>query len=74
MYRYLRSRFGVVVGVVISGLIFGIGHAPELMLNATVTGCLFAIFYEKRGTLWMPIILHGLMNALLIIIFFFSAP
>ncbi|TDL47699.1 CPBP family intramembrane metalloprotease [Paenibacillus dendritiformis] len=72
IYGYLRSRFGVLAGVIVSALIFGVGHAPELMLNAIVTGSLFALFYERRGTLWMPVMLHGVMNATLIFIFWLS--
>ncbi|CAH8703870.1 CPBP family intramembrane metalloprotease [Paenibacillus melissococcoides] len=69
IYRYLRSRFGVLAGVIVSALIFGAGHAPELMLNAFVTGSLFALFYGTSGTLWMPVMLHGIMNATVICIY-----
>ena len=62
------------VGVIVSALIFGAGHAPELMLNAFVTGSVFALFYEKRGTLWMPVMLHGIMNATVIFIFYLLSP
>ncbi|WCF10567.1 CPBP family intramembrane metalloprotease [Paenibacillus thiaminolyticus] len=72
IFGYLRGRFGVLAGVIVSALIFGAGHAPELMLNAFVTGCVFALFYEKRGTLWMPVMLHGIMNAIVIFIFYLS--
>lgn len=41
-------------------------------MNAFVTGCVFALFYEKRGTLWMPVMLHGFMNAIVIFIFYLS--
>lgn len=72
IFGYLRGRFGILAGVIVSALIFGAGHAPELMLNAFVTGCVFALFYEKRGTLWMPVMLHGIMNAIVIFIFYLS--
>lgn len=70
IFTYIRSRFGGAAGIVISGLIFGIGHAPELMLNATIVGFLLAILYNRSGTLWMPIILHAIMNGILIVLYF----
>ncbi|MGG4397967.1 CPBP family intramembrane glutamic endopeptidase [Paenibacillus thiaminolyticus] len=72
IFGYLRGRFGVLASVIVSALIFGAVHAPELMLNAFVTGSVFAILYEKRGTLWMPVMLHSIMNAIVILIFYLS--
>lgn len=72
IYGYLRSRFGVTTGIVLSGLLFGFAHAPswEIVPNASVMGFLFAFAYERSGSLWIPIMLHGLLNGLTTIVFF----
>lgn len=74
IYVYLKSRLGTASGIVISALIFGLNHAPswEQVPNAIAMGMIFAFVYERTGSLWMPIILHGLLNALTVGLFFLS--
>ncbi|MEI3606173.1 CPBP family intramembrane glutamic endopeptidase [Pseudogracilibacillus sp. SE30717A] len=72
IYKFLRVKLGVPLAILINGFLFGINHAPswELLLNAAVMGAFFAYIYERSGTLWVPIIVHGLTNAAVTILFF----
>lgn len=72
IYPYFRVKLGFVAGIIANGIVFGINHAPswELIINAAVMGAFFAYVYERSGTLWIPIIIHGLANAAVTILFF----
>lgn len=72
VYKYFRMRFGMVAGIMMNGVLFGLNHAPswELVMNAAVMGAFFAYIYERSGTLWTPIIVHGLTNAAVTTLFF----
>lgn len=74
IYKYFRVKFGFLVGIILNGILFGLDHAPswELVFNAAVMGAFFAYVYERSGTLWTPIIIHGLTNAAVTILFFIT--
>ncbi|MEI3612699.1 CPBP family intramembrane glutamic endopeptidase [Pseudogracilibacillus sp. SO30301A] len=72
IYKYFRVKLGVPIAILLNGFLFGISHAPswELVLNAAVMGVFFAYIYERSGTLWIPIIVHGITNATVTTLFF----
>ncbi len=72
LYRYLRNRLNTGVAVAVSSFVFGVAHAPswEVVLNAAVTGAVFALAYERTGTLWFSILLHGILNGSFTLLFF----
>ena len=69
-----RSKRGVMGACVISSVIFGLLHivnifagAPVLstisqVIHATSTGLFFAAVFIRTNKLWIPILLHGLLN------------
>jgi membrane protease YdiL (CAAX protease family) len=68
-----HTKRGVINAVVISSVIFGVAHIVNLIqadvlpvtsqiIYATATGILFAALYLRTKTLWVPILLHGLVN------------
>jgi uncharacterized protein len=64
LYGWLRSRLGVAAAVILSSLIFAFGHGILMLVPAlAVTGLVLALVYEKSGSLWPPIIVHGAINA-----------
>ncbi|KON88133.1 CAAX protease [Sporosarcina globispora] len=70
LYRFIRSRYGITAGLLISSLIFMVVHIPTyntLPVNL-VTGLVFAWTYEKTGSIWPGIIIHGTFNGLAIIL------
>lgn len=68
VYRWMRDKWGVVVGVIVSGLVFGIAHfEPATVVPAIVMGFVLALTYEKSGSLWPPILIHMLNNTLALV-------
>ena len=65
LYQALRGRFGVVLGAVASGLIFGVIHleAVEQMGILAILGVILALLFERTGTLWPCIFVHTVNNA-----------
>lgn len=64
LYGGLR-RYGVVVAVVASALLFGLAHGINVVLPvAVVLGVLNALLYERSGSIWPPVVAHGVHNAL----------
>ncbi len=63
IYTVLRKRFGVLFGVLLSSMIFGIFHIhPWLIFPITIMGIFLASFYELTGSLGGSIFFHSLNN------------
>ena len=73
-YRVLRHRWGVVAGIVLSALLFTLLHAEPLVLRLPIflLGACLALFYEKAGSLYVPIIAHGVSNALSVLLAYYG--
>ncbi len=64
LYGYLRTRFGIGLGLVLSAVLFAALHANLMaFLPVLGLGLLFGWVYEKTGTLAAPIAVHMLHNA-----------
>jgi membrane protease YdiL (CAAX protease family) len=59
--QHLGTRWGAVL---ISSLVFGLAHyvQPHVVVPLTALGFVLGYLYEKRGSLWAPIVLHILFN------------
>jgi hypothetical protein len=72
LYRSVRDRAGVVVGVAVSSLLFGAVHLVPadgasvwvLPLVMTVTGAALALLYERSANLVVPVAAHVAFNAI----------
>lgn len=65
VYRWLRDKWGVAVGAIVSGVIFGLAHfEPATVVPAVLLGIALALVYERSRSLWPPILIHVLNNAL----------
>ncbi len=63
IYQRAKSYFGVGWAVGISAALFGVYHGNIVqLLYATVLGILFAVLYEKTGTLAAPVTAHIATN------------
>lgn len=65
----LRARWGVLPAAVFSSLLFSIGHGYSLYGTILIAcfGLLMCAFYHRTGTLLVPMIIHALTNALLML-------
>jgi membrane protease YdiL (CAAX protease family) len=66
-FGWLRARLGVAAGVVLSAAGFALAHGiPILMPALFVHGMILALVYQRSGSLWPPIVMHGLFNAIML--------
>jgi membrane protease YdiL (CAAX protease family) len=63
IYGFFR-RWGAVIAIVVSTIIFVLAHAifSRIPVTQTVGGILFALAYEIEGSLMVPITIHVLGN------------
>ncbi len=66
LYRSLRRWMAPVFAAVLQAIVFGVMHHWDVvyMSMAFVTGLLLIALYLWRETLWSPLLVHGLINAM----------
>ena len=64
LYGWLRARWGAVRGGMLSALVFALVHPPSAggTLQIFLVGLVLAWLYERSGSLWPSIVLHGCNN------------
>ena len=64
LYRYLRSRIGAVLTIIITSIAFGIVHPYDWtgLVQVTFAGVMFGLLREWRGSLIAPMVAHFLHN------------
>jgi uncharacterized protein len=67
LQNWLLSRFRRSYAIVITSIIFSLSHGTKF-LPLFVISCFMGLVYEKRGSLWSPIILHMTFNTVSIIV------
>lgn len=69
-YQVFRRSLGAAAGAVLSGALFALAHAEPLVLRAPIflLGVILAVYYEKTGTLYVPIAAHAAANLLSILL------
>lgn len=68
IYTYFR-RFGLVTALVVSSVPFALAHLGGFLLFYAVVGVVFAMLYERSGSLWPGIIAHATNNTLVTLTF-----
>lgn len=67
-YGGLRARMPAVAAAILSGLFFGFIHITTgnlaVVVQLTMLGIVLALLYERTDSLWPPIFVHTLNNAL----------
>ncbi|MDJ0942113.1 MAG: type II CAAX endopeptidase family protein [Kiloniellales bacterium] len=65
LYAWLRRHLGVLISASISAALFASVHAiPWLMPSLFAIGVVLALLYERSGSLWPAIVVHGAYNAI----------
>ena len=65
LQRSLTIRYGPRVGIILSGVLFGLVHGlPWQILPALLLGLLFAWWTERTQSLWPALVGHAANNAL----------
>lgn len=72
LFTVLKQNLGLVGGIVVSGIVFGLLHFDlPRFLPLMVGGMALAILYHKSKSLYAPMIAHGVWNALMFFIILF---
>ncbi len=62
-YQGFRNRFGVVPGLVLSGVLFALAHLdPWDFIGITIFGVILAVLFHKTGSLVSPMVAHATNN------------
>lgn len=70
LFGGLRRRMGPYLAALISGVLFGMMHAPtgpSAVLPLIIFGIVLALIYERTGSLWPAIGLHAFNNTIALI-------
>ena len=63
IYNRLRRFYGSTVGIVVSGVLFGVFHGnPVQGVYGACLGMLMAYLYERSGSFLIPILFHAVAN------------
>ncbi|MAG96735.1 MAG: hypothetical protein CMM08_08635 [Rhodospirillaceae bacterium] len=66
LYGWMRGRWRPAIAIPASALVFGLSHfyyPLPMMLLVAVLGAVFALAYERSGSLWAPVGIHGAYNS-----------
>src|SRR6266850_3320083 len=63
IFRSLRRNHGVIVSILASSLLFAVVHDPLSVPPVFVLGCAAAIAFERSGSIWSTMLVHGAYNA-----------
>lgn len=73
IYPVLRNYLGPLGGALVAGLLFGIAHWDFWRtLPLAVGGAVLCYIYEKSGSIWVPMLAHGMWNGIMSVIVYFS--
>jgi membrane protease YdiL (CAAX protease family) len=68
LYQWMRQRWGVWPGILVSSVIFGAVHGEVSVAGAAfVLGLILAWAYERSGSLWIAILVHAINNGVKIL-------
>ncbi len=64
LYQYLRDKWGVITGVIVSSLLFGLIHLNLAVgITAFLLGILLAVLFEYSRSLWTSVLIHAVNNS-----------
>lgn len=71
LYRWLRRFSSMGMAIAISSVFFGMVHGITHLIPAlTILGAVLAWSYERTGSLWVPILIHGIFNGIMMLLMY----
>jgi hypothetical protein len=65
LFQGFRQRYGWVNAALLSSIIFGAAHLdPAAFIPTSILGFLLAYMYHRTNSVWLPILLHVLVNGM----------
>lgn len=68
LFNRLKIRIGIIPAIIISSILFGIGHEFGGIISATLFGMCMCIIYLETDNILIPISIHFLNNTIAVII------
>lgn len=69
VFAWMRDRWGLPVGVIVSSIVFGVLHVNLGSVAAiTLLGVLCALAYQRSGSIWVAVALHAGNNLIAVIL------
>jgi membrane protease YdiL (CAAX protease family) len=71
------TRFGVVLAVVVTSVLFGLAHTEQGLIGVLVTfldAIFFSVLRLRYRTLWASVLAHGFNNTIGLTAFFLVGP
>ena len=69
VYAWIRCYLGILPAATISAALFASVHAiPSLIPSIFAMGVILALLYERSGSLWPAVIVHGCHNAITLVL------
>lgn len=65
LFQGFRQRYGWVNGALLSSAVFAVAHLdPVALIPTFILGMLLAYMYHRTDSVWIPILLHVLVNGM----------
>ena len=74
---FQNKKVGIIVSVILASVLFGFAHTEQGVIGIIVTGIdaiIFNVVRYRLKTLWAGVLMHGFMNSIGMIVFFFTGP
>jgi membrane protease YdiL (CAAX protease family) len=73
LYGYLRRYMAIPIALVLMAACFAAAHFIVMLMPALfVVGLILGAAYERSGSLWVPIIIHGVFNSVMMILLYIA--
>jgi uncharacterized protein len=72
-----KKKFGIVIAVVVTSVLFGLMHGEQGiagMVNTCFDAVIFSIIRYKYKSIWASVLVHGFSNTIGILAFYFLGP
>lgn len=74
---FANEKTGIVAAVTVTVVLFGLIHAEQGIIGMIVTaidGVFFSVVRYRYKSIWASVLVHGFMNSIGFIVFFFTGP
>lgn len=74
---FQNKKVGLVVSVILASVVFGFAHTEQGVIGIIVTAIdaiVFNLVRYRFKNLWASVLMHGFMNSIGMIVFFFTGP
>ncbi|MCU0498237.1 MAG: CPBP family intramembrane metalloprotease [Anaerolineae bacterium] len=69
VFAWIRDRWGLSVGVIVSSVVFGLLHVSlGSVVAITLLGAICALAYQRTGSIWVAVALHAGNNLIAVIL------